>query len=260
MRGRFLAWLVAVDSAGSTSGGSTSGGSTSAGPTSTAVPSEAAPTGSAGAAGTHVATRLPTSSLLRAVTPLIEFRDPVDTDVTGGQAHGLGLDRLRAALAGMRGGAAACPALTVEGLRLTEGRVPGVDTSKARFASDGAVDEAAAASVRAFDPTALPENGSTVAAPGDLRAAAPYGQFARAAATALAAGSARFGADRPAAAACYLGAWTGFVYGKADTGQLGSWPGDADEALDMLRTRPGATFDEVAAFADGFDDGLPSCG
>ena len=49
------------------------------------------------------------------------------------------------------------------------------------------------------------------------------------------------------------------LWGGADAGQLGSWPGDADEALDMLRTRPGATFDEVAAFADGFDDGLPSC-
>ena len=121
------------------------------------------------------------------------------------------------------------------------------------------MDAAAIESVRAFDPTALPDNGSTPASPGDLQAAAPFGQFARAAATALAAGAARFGADRPAAAACYLGAWTGFVYGKADAGQLGSWPGDADEAMDMLRSRPAATFEEVTAFATGFDDGLPSC-
>ena len=207
-----------------------------------------------------MAVHLPSDSLLRAVTPLIDFRDPVDTDVTGPQAHGLGLDRLRASLAGIRSGAAACPALTVEGLRLTEGRIRGVDTSKARFPSDAAVDHAAAESVRAFDPTALPENGSTAATPGDRRAAARFGQFARAATTALAAGRTRFGADRPVAAACYLGAWTGFVYGKADAGQLGSWPGDADEALDMVRSRSGATFEELAGFASGFDDGLPSCG
>ncbi len=214
----------------------------------------------AGPAGDHVAVHLPASSLLRAVSPLIEFRDPVDTEVTSPQAHGFGLDRLRAALAGIRGGAAACSALTVEGLRLTEGRIRGVDTSKARFASGSAVDRAAEESIRAFDPTALPNNGSTAASPGDLRAAAPFGQFARAATTALAAGDARFGADRPQAAACYLGAWTGFVYGKADTGQLGSWPGDADEAMDMMRSREGATFEELAAFATGFDEGLPSCG
>jgi hypothetical protein len=134
-----------------------------------------------------------------------------------------------------------------------------VDISKPRYASPADVDRAAVASIQAFDPTALPENSGTVADPADLRAAAPFGQFARAAATALAAGRARFGADRPVAAACYLGAWTGFVYGKAGRGDLGSWPGDADEAMDMLRTRPGATFDELAGYSDGFDGGLPAC-
>jgi len=267
--GAFLAWLVAADRDAPVAGGADTGSAGSIAPDSSAtdtgtvatpggdaITSSAAPADSDGA---HVAVRLPASSLLRAVTPLIEFRDPVDTDVAGTQAHGLGLDRLRAALVGIRGGAAACPALTVESLRLTEGRIRGVDTSKPRFASSSAVDEAAIESVRAFDPTALPENGSTTARPADLQVAAPFGQFARAATTALAAGTARFGADRPAAAACYLGAWTGFVYGKADDGQLGSWPGDADEAMDMLRSRPAATFEEMTAFAAGFDDGLPSC-
>jgi predicted metalloprotease len=251
--GAFLAWLAAADggAAGSTGSSAVSTGSS------------AVSTGSVidvtGVAADHLAVHLPPGSLLRAVTPLIEFRDPADTVVTGGQAHGLGLDRLRAALAGIRGGAAACPSLTVEGLHLTEGRIRGVDTSKPRFASDTAVDRAAVESVRAFDPTALPDDGSAAAAPDDLRAAAPFGQFARAATIALAAGNARFGTDRPAAAACYLGAWTGFVYGKADTGQLGSWPGDADEAMDMVRSRPRATLEGLAAFATGFDEGLPSC-
>jgi hypothetical protein len=50
------------------------------------------------------------------------------------------------------------------------------------------------------------------------------------------------------------------VFGTAPIGELGSWAGDADEALDQLRSRPGVTFAELAAFADGFHGGRAACG
>jgi hypothetical protein len=50
------------------------------------------------------------------------------------------------------------------------------------------------------------------------------------------------------------------VFGSAAAGQLGSWAGDPDEALDLLRSRPGVGFGELAAFADGFHGGRAACG
>lgn len=63
-----------------------------------------------------------------------------------------------------------------------------------------------------------------------------------------------------AGAACFTGAWVGSVFGSVPAGELGSWPGDADEALDLIRTRPGAGFDELVAYADGFHGGRAACG
>jgi hypothetical protein len=50
------------------------------------------------------------------------------------------------------------------------------------------------------------------------------------------------------------------VFGSVAAGQLGSWPGDADEALDLIRSRPGVGFDELAAYSDGFNGGRAACG
>ena len=78
----------------------------------------------------------------------------------------------------------------------------------------------------------------------DLAVAQPYGQFAAATAVALATGREITGTDT--GAACFAGAWVASVFGTTEAGQLGSWPGDADEALDLIRSRPGATFEQVA--------------
>ena len=50
------------------------------------------------------------------------------------------------------------------------------------------------------------------------------------------------------------------MHGHAGVDELGSWPTDADEALDLIRARPGAGFDELAGFADGFHQGWGACG
>ena len=47
--------------------------------------------------------------------------------------------------------------------------------------------------------------------------------------------------------------------GAGETGGLGAWAGDADEALDLIRNRPGATFADVAAYVDGFHRGWAAC-
>ena len=60
-------------------------------------------------------------------------------------------------------------------------------------------------------------------------------------------------------AACFTGAWTASVFGRAGVDEFGSWPTDADEALDLIRSRPGAGFDELAGYADGFHQGKAAC-
>jgi hypothetical protein len=91
----------------------------------------------------------------------------------------------------------------------------------------------------------------------DLDRSASVGQFAAAAAVARATGRSISGSD--VGAACFTGAWTASVFGSAPAGALGSWAGDADEAMDLIRSRPGASFDELAAYADGFRGGLAGC-
>jgi predicted metalloprotease len=206
--------------------------------------------------------RLPPSSMVRAVAPLLDFRDPVDVPVDDPSAHGLSLDRLTAILRGYRGGAVSCSKLKRSDMSPTLGR-PGLIAggSADRFAGTGETLAAARTSITAFAETLdapRPSGLSAVdPAPGDLAAAAPYGQFAQATALALAAGRSITGSS--AGAACFTGAWTASVFGHAERGKLGSWAGDADEALDMLRARPAATFDELAGYADGFAKGWPAC-
>ncbi len=206
--------------------------------------------------------RLPPESLLRAVAPLLDFRDPATLSPTDPTAHGLGLDRLSFVLTGFRGGAAACPAMTADGLDVTLGR-SGVTTSKPstlpRYPTSRAAQDAAAESVTAYLARLGPQRATRppTADAADLEAAAPLGQFATGAAVALAAGRAVTGTET--GASCVTGAWTASVFGKASVDELGSWPTDADEAMDLIRTRPGADFDDLAGFADGFHHGLDAC-
>lgn len=212
-------------------------------------------------AGSAPHLHLPESSMVRAVAPLLDFRDPVTVRADDPTAHGLGLDRLVALLRGYRDGPNACHALVVTALHPTLGRAgvaPGGATP--RFAGTDAAVAAGRRSVDAFA-SALPgkASGASSAQPSatDLAAAAPYGQFAEAAALALAVGRSRTGTAT--GAACFTGAWAASVFGRAARGALGSWAGDADEALDMIRARPAATFAELTGYADGFARGWPAC-
>lgn len=212
-------------------------------------------------AGRSPHVQLPSSSMVRAVAPLLDFRDPPDVSVDDASAHGLGLDRLTSILRGYHGGAKACAVLTAAALKSTLGR-PGISAAPVpRYGRPAEVTAAARKSVGAFA-GALPgrralDLTTVVPAATDHAAAGPFGQFAEAAALALAAGRAI--TSTPAGAACFTGAWTASVFGHAAPGALGSWAGDADEALDMLRARPAATFDELTGYADGFAGGWPAC-
>jgi hypothetical protein len=203
---------------------------------------------------------IPPASLVRAAAPLLDFRDPATVSRQDPAAHGLGLDRLTALLTGYRGGGAACPQMTVENLPVTLGR-EGVTTSPPstlpRFSSTADALAAATSSVTAFAgqlglslPAVTPDAG-------DLALAAPLGQFAAASAVAAAAGRAVTGSG--VGAACFTGAWAASVFGHAQVDELGSWPTDADEAMDLIRSRPGVSFDELAGYADGFERGWSAC-
>lgn len=212
-------------------------------------------------AGSAPHLRLPESSMVRAVAPLLDFRDPVTMPADDPTAHGLGLDRLTSLLRGYRDGPKACSALAADQLRPTLGR-PGVipGGTSPRFADTDAAVAAGRLSVDAFAdrlPAAVSGLASVRPSAGDLAAAAPYGQFAAAATEALAVGRSQTGTV--AGAACFTGAWTASVFGTAQRGALGSWAGDADEALDMIRGRPAVTFAELAGYADGFDRGWGAC-
>jgi hypothetical protein len=98
---------------------------------------------------------------------------------------------------------------------------------------------------------------TAAASPPDLERASSLGQFAAGAAVAFVAGQAVTG--NGTGAACFTGAWTASLFGHAGIDELGSWPTDADEALDLVRGRPGASFEELAGFADGFHQGWAAC-
>jgi predicted metalloprotease len=205
--------------------------------------------------------RLQAGLLMSAVSPLLDFRDPPTATSTDSLAHGLGLDRLRFILIGMRDGADECHRMTLADLRLTLGKAGTHQQDSPRFPDQAATTAAATASVETWNPplpSGAPVRGDELAAAAaDLAAAQPYGQFAEAAATVFAIGRARYPGST--GAACFVGAWTATVFGTAPAGGLGSWPGDADEAMDLIRARPGATFADLTGYADGFDHGLTVC-
>ena len=212
-------------------------------------------------AGSAPHVRLPESSMVRAVAPLLDFRDQVGVPAGDPTAHGLSLDRLSSLLVGDRDGPNACHAMAATDLRPTLGRSGVLTAGTApRFADTTAAVAAGLLSATRFA-AGLPVDNSGPAsvqpAAADLAAAAPYGQFAAAAAAALAVGRSRTGTA--VGAACFTGAWAASVFGTASPGALGSWAGDADEALDMLRARPAATFVELAGYADGFARGWGAC-
>lgn len=216
------------------------------------------------AAGHSERVRIPAESLLRALTPVLDFRDPPDVDPAGPTAHGRAVDRLAFALTGFRDGSASCRAMTESSAPLVEafdagpldpGRQPATEP---RYPSADAAVAAAAPTIAALaeswpgashlGPTEFPDPD-----PEDLAVAGPYGQFAEATTAAVAVGRGITGNDT--AAACFAGAWTRSAVAQPAGSGLGTWPGDPDEALDLIRSRAGATFDDVAAFADGFGNG-----
>lgn len=209
----------------------------------------------AASSGSTSRVHLPAAALVRAVAPLLDFRDRPTVSPADPTAHGLALDRLGFVLDGFRNGGMACWTMTADGLSLTLG-APGVVTdppTSPRFESAVAAATAAGPSVSAFAGTP-----ATQPDPADLDRSASLGQFAAAAAVARATGLSLTGDG--AGAACFTGAWTASVFGSAPAGGLGSWAGDADEALDLIRSRPGASFAELAAFSDGFHSGRGACG
>ncbi|GGL90680.1 hypothetical protein [Nakamurella endophytica] len=239
-------------------------------------------------AGRSAHVHLPPESLLVAVAPLLDFRDAPTVRPDAPTAHGLAIDRLRSALVGLRRGAAACRALNRAALHPALGTAGTVADGAARFPDAGAALAAGRPGIQALAarwsaasgsgsttgprPSGAAPTGTTGGSaagtsvtpdPADLAAAAPLGQFAEAAALALAVGRTLPGRDGARASdtlpSCFAGAWTETVYGHARPGQLGSWAGDVDEALDLVRSRPGARFADLAAFADGYDRGLAGC-
>lgn len=235
-------------------------------------------------AGHAVSIHLTEDAMLSAIGPLVDFRDPVTVPANDPTAHGWGLDRLDSILLGYRDGAAACHSLTPDSQHAIQGTVgvpSGADSSMTtpRYPTLAAALAAAAPSIAAV----AGEPVTATATDADLAAAAPYGQFAAATALALAVGRQWAAGPGPAGsgsatgvapetapapdnaqiaakAACFAGAWAASVYGNAAAGTLGAWPGDADEGLDLVRSRPGATFADAAGYADGFRTGVKACG
>ena len=197
-----------------------------------------------------------------AAGPLLDFADPTGLAVDDPDAHGLAVDRLADVLRGWRGGVGACHRLTRSDLHPALGRTGTVVPGPARFPDDAAVLTAARGSLNSFV-AGLPRPGTrSIAGPfapaaADLAAARPYGQFAVAATLVLAAGRARTGSA--AGAACFTGAWTAHVFGSAGPRALGGWVTDPDEALNILRARPGISTAELTGFADGFARGPAGC-
>ena len=214
------------------------------------------------AAGSAPHLSITAADLPAAVGPLLDFADPAELAADDPQAHGLAVDRLTDVLLGWRGGVGACHRLTRGDLHPALGRAGTVRPGPARFPTDAAVLAAAQTSLTSFlaglpRSAGGPNAGPVAPAATDLAATHPYGQFAVAAALVLAQGRARTGSA--AGAACFTGAWTAFVFGSAGPRMLGGWVSDPDEALSLVRARPGLDAAELTGFSDGFDHGIAGC-
>ena len=202
--------------------------------------------------------RIPAAALPSTIGPLLDFRDSGRYPQTDPNAHGLAVDRLRAVLAGLAGGADSCHRLELASLHPAQGRSGVGEPGTARFGSVEAALAAARPSIEALAAEQFSGKISSVPTnpdPVDLTLAASLGQFADGAALAWAAGLAGSGTD--IGAACFTGAWTAARYGSASG--LGSWSSDPDEALDLIRSRDGVTLQQLTAFAAGFDRGPTAC-
>lgn len=175
--------------------------------------------------------------LLQAFQPIIDFRDQITTRPTDPGAHGLGIDRAQAVLLGFRSDPTDCRDISSASIHLALGSFPARNEEIARFDSDQDV----LAAVRLSAAT-----GSVVPATSDVQTSVHIGQFGLATAVVLAA---------PDGSPCRAGSWTASVYGTGPAGSLGSWPGDVDEGLDLLRYRQGAGFTDLTDFVDGFARG-----
>lgn len=200
------------------------------------------------------------ADLPAAVGPLLDFADPAGLSVDDPDAHGLAVDRLTDVLSGWRGGVGACHRLVRSDLHSALGHAGTVVPGPARFPDDAAALAAARGSLASFV-AGLPQSGAGAGAvsptAADLGTARPYGQFALAATLALAQGRARTGSA--AGAACFTGAWTAHVVGSSGPRALGGWASDPDEALNVLRARPGVGAAELIGFVDGFGYGGVNC-
>jgi hypothetical protein len=185
------------------------------------------------------------TDLLAGAAALLDFGDRPTVRRTDTGAHGLAIDRAMSVRVGMLDGPTACRAFTAGTVPIVLGRFPAQAAAPDRFAHDTDVLGAARRSLAAI----RPQIGWTDPAADDVETAGQYGQFGVAAVGVLAAAHGE--GLSPTAAGCLTGAWTAAVLGGPDD-SLGGRLGDPDEALGMVRTRRGATNDELAGFVDGF--------
>jgi predicted metalloprotease len=213
-------------------------------------------------AGRAPNTRLGADMMLRAIGPLVDFSDPVTLTPDDPTAHGLAVDRLSWFVEGYSAGAPACVRLgqKSEPLRTTLGQIRDAGSMVTRrFATRPGLLAAAQRSIAAFSPAAAASAHRTddaAAFAAFVDRVAPHGQFAIASAVALTAAPA---ADDAPAAACFAGTWVRSVFGHAPHGELGSWPGDADEGLAAVLLAPHASFQSARGYINGFDSGSAAC-
>lgn len=162
--------------------------------------------------------------LVAALAPLLDFGDQVTVKPTDPTAHGLAIDRAQSVQLGYRNGPTECRDITVTSISMALGRfeVPADRSARAVAAVD-------------------------VTAP-DRTLAASLGDFALAAAAVREAAA----GDSPAVTGCRVGSWTARLFGSVPPDQLGGRLSDPDEALNLLRARPGVTVEELFGFLDGF--------
>jgi hypothetical protein len=201
-----------------------------------------------------------TVDILAAMAPLLDFTDQVASRPDDPAAHGLAIDRALAISLGYHSTPSTCANLKAGQISMVLGRFddPGVRTR--RFPSDDAVIAAARQSLKARSAaTGTAATTGTAGNPADLTpdllaATRPYGQFALAAAVVYA--TARASGRDGTGAACVTGAWTAAVLSESSApDELGGRLSDPDDALNLIRTRPGATAQELFAFLDGFSSG-----
>ncbi len=174
-------------------------------------------------AGAALAALVPADQQLAALAPLLDFGDQPSATPDDSTAHGLAVDRAQGALLGLRGGPPACRDLGPDNLPVALGRVePTGDRTP-----------------RSVPPVTVSDT--------DRELAAGWGDAALAAAGRLAAAT---GDDT--ARGCAVGAWMANRFGAVGPDVVGGRPTDPDEALNLLRSRPGT----APAVAVGYLDGL----